>query len=358
MTYADEYNHGIDPEDLLVLGAEDLHSMLDGHELKVVDIVAKAYQYHARGESSLPNSLFLRFPGNEVDRIIALPAYLGGGAMQSAGIKWIASFPGNLDRGLDRASAVLILNSMATGRPKAVMEGSLISSRRTAASAALAARVLRGNRVASAGMVGCGVINLEVARFLNVTCPGLHTIYVYDVNESRAHQYREACESQLGEMRVIVTRNVNEVLANSTLISFATTAKEPYLHDFSMCDPGTVVLHLSLRDIDPEVILASDNIVDDGDHVCRAQTSLHLAEQKTGNRQFIRTTLGDILNGVSAPRRDEHSLVIFSPFGLGILDLALGEYLLDQASSKHVGFVIPSFFPRSWKRSASAIAAA
>src|SRR5215216_6286513 len=170
----------MDDGGVIVLNASDVRELLAGRELELIEIVRKTYEAHATGETSLPHSTFLHFPDDERNRIIALPAYIGNG-FQIAGIKWVSSFPANLDKGLDRASAVVILNSPLTGRPEAILEGSLISSKRTAASAALAARCLHGeNKIHSVGIVGCSLINFEVARFLLAAKPEIRTFVMFD----------------------------------------------------------------------------------------------------------------------------------------------------------------------------------
>src|SRR4030095_1294126 len=116
--------------DLLVLTSHDVLSILMNREEELIDIVGRVYGAHEAGHSSLPHSTFLRFPDSEANRIIALPAYLGADFDQ-VGIKWVASFPENVRAGLDRASAVIILNSALTGRPKAILDGSIISAKRT-----------------------------------------------------------------------------------------------------------------------------------------------------------------------------------------------------------------------------------
>jgi ornithine cyclodeaminase len=337
-------------DDILVVGARQVEAALHGREHEVVDAVRKAYEAHARGESSLPHSSFLRFPDSDEDRIISLPAYLGG-SFRLAGLKWIASVPGNVKRGMERASAVVILNDRETGRPKAVLEGSIISKQRTAASAALAARVLSGGRAPAAiGFVGCGPINTAVAHFLSAVWPEVSSFFAFDLDEARAESFGERLlagrrRAERAGARFRVAASLEEVLASSPLTAFATTAIRPYVHDLSACPPGATILHVSLRDLAPEAILAHHNVVDDLGHVCRAQTSIHLASEAVGHTDFVHGSLGAILLGhVEPPPRDE-KVVVFSPFGLGILDLAVADLVLRVAVEKGEGTRIESFLP-------------
>lgn len=121
----------------------------------------------------------------------------------------------------------------------------------------------------------------------------------------------------------------------------------PHISDVAELSHGSTILHISLRDLSPEVILSCDNVVDDPDHVCCAQTSVYLSEQLTGNRDFIRCTLGDIITGAAAARRDERSIAVFSPFGLGILDIAVAYLVRAVGLRVGLGTVVESFLPGS-----------
>jgi len=102
------------------------------------------------------------------------------------------------------------------------------------------------------------------------------------------------------------------------------------------------VLHISLRDLAPEILLRSQNVVDDVEHVMKANTSPHLAEQKTGNRSFVTGTLADIMIGRRSVNRSRP--IIFSPFGLGVLDLAVGKWVYDQAVASGQELRLSDFF--------------
>lgn len=233
-----------------------------------MDVVVAAYLSHARAASPLPHSQFLSFPGEPLNRIIALPAFLGDG-FDLAGLKWVASFRANREKGFDRASAVLILNSHQTGRPLAIMEGSIISAKRTAASSALAARCLNdGRQLSHAGFVGW--VNFEIARFLLASFPSLSHFYVYDSVAKNSEQFKRRCRELSANVEVTCHAEVDDVLSRGGLISFATTAIKPFVETLENCPQGSTILDVSLRDFTPAAVLSCDNVVDDVDHVCRA----------------------------------------------------------------------------------------
>ena len=123
---------------------------------------------------------------------------------------------------------------------------------------------------------------------------------------------------------------------------FATIAAQPHVSDLSWLDHNPLLLHISLRDLAPEILLASTNVVDDIDHCLKANTSPHLVEQLTGNRNFLAGTLNEVMAGQIRVPTDRP--VVFSPFGLGVLDLAVGKYVYDQVVSSGELHVIDDFF--------------
>lgn len=333
---------------VMLLQGDEVDQLLMGQEQAILETVQRAYQTHARHQSDMPPDGFLRFPGKERERIIAKVAYLGGD-FDIAGIKWVASFPGNLERGLERASATLILNSTDTGHPIAMMESSIISARRTGAGAALAARQLCPlERATSVALVGCGLINFETLRFFLTTYPMLETVHVYDVSAERAQQFCRKVQQYAPGVRCEVQATFAAVVKTSPIVAMATTAVTPHIDALEGHQNHAVVLHTSLRDFAPQLMLQADNVVDDIDKVCSNQTSVHLAAEQVGHHGFIRTTIGDILNGDAPPHDETKPFAIYSPFGLGILDIAVAHFAYQLANEQHVGTAMDAFLPKSW----------
>jgi ornithine cyclodeaminase len=338
---------------MLIIRHHEVRDLLSGREQDVVAAVRNAYLLHHAGKSTLPHSTFLRLPAaagesETANRIIGLPGYLGGD-VAIAGLKWIASFPGNFARGVERASAVLVLNSLRTGRPEALLEASLISAARTAASAALAADLLvpAGQRERLAvTLIGCGTINLTVLRYLRAVFPTLTDVALYDAVPQRAAAFVTRAGEIMDGLTVTVLDEPAEAVTVHPVMSIATTASVPHL-DLDQAPADATVLHISLRDLTVRTILDHHNITDDVDHVCRERTSLHLAELGSGNRSFIDTTVGELASEGGPFVRQPGKAVIFSPFGLGVLDLAVAKLVRDEAQRLGMGVRVDDFLDRT-----------
>ncbi|MFG2723181.1 2,3-diaminopropionate biosynthesis protein SbnB [Streptomyces sp. NPDC048416] len=325
-----------------VISGAQVADVLTGNEKQVVDLIEDVYRLHGRGDSVNPPSYFLRFPDRPSSRIIALPASVGGDR-PTDGLKWISSFPENVAAGIPRASAVLILNDHATGYPFACLESSIISASRTAASAALAAdRLSRGGRPRRIGFIGTGLIARYIHHYLQATGWTFDELGVHDLSEQHAGAFADYLGSRSGDAPVVVHESAEELIRASDLVVFATVAGSPHVHDPAGFDHNPLVLNVSLRDLAPEILLASANIVDDIEHCLKADTSPHLVEQRTGNRDFIDGTLFDVLEGRVELPADRP--VVFSPFGLGVLDIALGRHVHDQLRDTGRLGVIDGFF--------------
>jgi 2,3-diaminopropionate biosynthesis protein SbnB len=327
------------PPGFAVISGAQVQQALQGHERQTMELVEIVYRLHGIGDSVNPPSYFLRFPDRPRDRIIALPASIGG-EIRVDGMKWISSFPANVPAGLPRASAVLILNDHDTGYPFACLESSIISATRTAASAALAADWLSRTRIrpTRVGFFGTGLIARYIHTFLAGTGWTFDAIGLHDVSADSTAGFRGYLQQAGAAGEVTVHDTAEALIRSSDLVVFATVAGKPHVTDPAWFDHHPLVLHVSLRDLAPEILLASANVVDDVEHCLQADTSPHLTEQLSGSRDFLNGTLDDVMAGrVTLP---EDRTVIFSPFGLGVLDLAVGKYVYDEvARSGHLRLI-------------------
>jgi ornithine cyclodeaminase len=192
------------------------------------------------------------------------------------------------------------------------------------------------------GFFGTGLIARYIHTFLTGTGWSFGEIGVHDLSAGSAAGFRGYLEQSGTAGSIRVLGSAEELIRSSDPVVFATIAGEPHVSDPSWFSHNPVVLHVSLRDLAPEILLASANFVDDVEHCLKADTSPHLAEQLTGSRDFLAGTLDDVMAGrVSVPADRP---VVFSPFGLGVLDLAVGKYVYDEVARAGELHVIDDFF--------------
>ena len=317
--------------------------ILDSEVAAAKGIVGAVYVQASRGRIVNPPSLFLRPEAGRPERFIALPAALPE-PDPAIGIKWIGSFPGNLDGGLPRASAVIVLNDPVTGFPIACLEGAVISATRTALSAVVAAETLAGRReTGRLAVIGAGVISRRTVAMLLASGWRFGEVAVFDPRVDQAERLVEEVPSGR------IAGSPEEAVAGADLVLIATTATTPWFDDPALTRPGVTVLHLSLRDITAGTMAACDHVVDDPTHAAREGTSLELATREAGLAPESVRPIGALLSG-EAPPRDPSRSVIYSPFGLGSLDVALAHFVLERARSRGLVIEVPDFFDQAQTR--------
>lgn len=316
--------------------------LIEQHYGAVYQIIVDAYQAHHQGQTINPDSQFLRYPDKPQNRIISLPAHIHGD-INTSGMKWIASFPGNIEHSLPRASAVLLLNNGDTGYPFACLEAAQISATRTAASAVAGAYYLnkQQKKTAKIGIIGNGIIARNIFDGFHRMDWAVDQYCLFDQSVDYANSFADYIETQRGS-KAQICDSLEQLIRSCDVIVTATTAGEPYINEMDWFKHNPIVLNISLRDFSPELVLQCNNVMDDVEHCLKANTSPHLAYQQVGNRDFINGDIGGLLSGDIT--LDDNKPSIFSPFGLGVLDIALGHFIYQQAREQHLDVAIDNFF--------------
>jgi ornithine cyclodeaminase len=305
---------------LNVYTAEQVRTALDERQSEVVDLVASAYRAYYADRSANPASSFLPLPVEPGARSIALTARFG----DVFGCKWVSSIPSNPSRGLPRATAMLILNDLVDGKPTAVMDASDVNYARTAGSAVLFAE-LTGRTPRSVALVGCGPIGRTTLTIGLSRSWEPEQIHLIDPVAAAGDATVAALESVGYRGSVTRGSGVPET-GEFDLVVLASSQTSPYISSRFWGD-GAVVLNISLRDMQPE--LHGDgtvNVTDDADQAVGHGTSLGEAV-----RHGV-VSASDIaeLDGLLGGAEPSASTYIFSPFGLGILDVAVASGLFPS----------------------------
>jgi len=315
-----------------IITGKDIQNIIKNNSTELFNVIKETYIDHSKNKTVNPNSYFLRFPDNKKARIIALPAAVNG-ENKISGIKWISSYPDNINHGFPRASAVIILNDYQTGYPIACLEGAMISATRTAYSAVLAAQYLHNDqkKIACLGLIGNGLIAKYIYNGFLSQGFEIGEIRLFDLDRKSSKTLQRSIENNF-DGDVSIVGSYQELIKQSDLVVLATTAAEPYIDDISLFHKNQTILNISLRDLSPDILIHANNVVDDVEHVLSANTSPDLTYKKYDTKAFINGTIGNLM--MENFFLDSEKPTIFSPMGMGVLDISMSYYIYG-AQEKH-----------------------
>ncbi|MEK3883477.1 2,3-diaminopropionate biosynthesis protein SbnB [Paenibacillus sp. PL2-23] len=329
---------------MLYLNESHIHAVGFGWN-ELTGVLRRTLETMEQGAYAQPLKPYLRY-GDPRNRIIAMPAYIGGG-IRAAGLKWIASFPGNPGIGLPRAHSITLLNDADTGVPAAVLNAPSVSAARTAAVSGLMLKHWIASRGETApqslrvGIIGWGPIGRFHADMLvQLFKPYMELLYLYDI---RGVDWQLASERTLSGWevgRVRVTSDWEPLYAACDVVITCTVSDNRYIH--AAPAPGTLLLDISLRDYTLAAIAAVPIVVvDDWQEVCRENTDIELLHREAGLSQEAAITLGDV--ALRGRLRDLHTAsrsVLFCPMGMAAFDVAVADWLVRRSMELGIGVTL------------------
>jgi N-[(2S)-2-amino-2-carboxyethyl]-L-glutamate dehydrogenase len=318
-------------EDVVAAGGLDMDACLR--------VTAETLELHHRGDTVAPMKAVIHWSDDldtdeKLGRIMAMPAFVGGD-VQMAGLKWIPSVPSNATRGLPRGIGVIFLSDPETGLPLAFMDGTVISAMRTGAVSGIAARELARMGASVLGLLGAGVQARTQLMALEQTLPGLEEIRIYDIVRSQAERLAGAQTD--GPSRRVVERP-EEAVRECDVVVPVTMAPEPFI-PAAWLAPGAVAISVSSLDFDVDTVPAADLLVaDDVEHETGHAARLFARAEVAGLLERERVvSLGAVITGAHPGRGSGGDLVVVSPIGLGIEDVAWAAHVFRRAEELEVG---------------------
>ncbi|GEO99318.1 2,3-diaminopropionate biosynthesis protein SbnB [Methylobacterium haplocladii] len=331
---------------LRYLSRSDIAALGGDHSDLYMAAIEHGLRLHAAGEFVQPLKPYLRNPRgcHIADRIIAMPAWIGGDHPIS-GLKWIGSKHDNPSaRGLERASAVMVLNDAETNFPVAIMEAGLISAMRTAAVTGVAVRHLAKSGFTDASIVGCGPIGERQARMLAEQFPTLETLRLFDLRREAAEDLSSRLRDRFPRLRIAIAETAEAAVRDASVVVTCTVTDTPYL-PFSWLSRGTFLANVSIMDVESEVFLKSDKVVvDDWDQSNREKKVINLlVESGQFSRETLHAELGEIVVGRKPGRESDDEIILLNPMGMAIDDVACAAAILRLAEAKGAGTLLPLY---------------
>jgi len=320
---------------MLVLSEKEVRRLIDVEEL--IQALERAHVQFSTGKAVMPVRLVVPLPEIK-GRITSMPAYLG--ADKALGMKVVTYFPENPKQGLPTILATVFLYSTETGKLLAVMDGTYITSIRTACVSAAATRALANPETPVLAILGAGV---QARAHIRALCRvrKIRAIKVYDLVEKSVQSLIQELEPEVG-IKIEPVKTAEAAVRNADLLVTVTTAKEPIL-SADWLKPGVHINAVGshrpdLREIDAATFQRAKVVVDSREAIMAECGDIILAIKEGAiTEDHIYAEIGEILAGKKAGRKNADEVTVYKCVGVAIQDVATAQFVYRKAIERKIG---------------------
>lgn len=312
----------------LILSRRDVLDLLtlDG----CIEAVEQALRLHAEGRTLGPG-------------VLGVPAEHGGFHIKAAGLrgersyfaaKTNANFPDNPRRfGLPTIQGTVVLADAVNGTPLAVMDSASITTLRTGAATAVAARHLARRDARTATVVGCGVQGEIQLAAIAAVLP-LRRAFLVDADHARAEHAAARAAAGLG-LHVEAAKELGPALRASDVCVTCTPARRVLVAAADVA-PGTFIAAVGAdsqgkQELEPALVAGATLVVDVLEQCAEIGELQHALAAGLMTRAEVHAELADVVVGRRPGRTRPDEITIFDSTGTALQDVAAAVAVYEQA---------------------------
>ena len=320
--------------EILLLAPREIKSLLTLDEC--IRAVEEAFRVYGEGKAAAPAVLSMHTPG--------------GGFHVKAGLldlhrsyfaaKVNGNFPENSPRfGLPAIQGVIVLCDAGNGTPLAVMDSRDVTSLRTAAATAVAAKFLAREDSRTITICGCGNQGRVHLKALS-RVRHVETVFAYDKDGEQASRFARDLESDL-QISVTAVAKLAAASRQSDICVTCTPSRGRLLGPDDV-RRGTFIAAVGAdnphkQELAPALMARSKIVCDVLEH-CAVMGDLHHAlEAGAVTRADVHAELGEVVAGKKPGRESEEEIIVFDSTGMALQDVAAAAFLYEKAERQGSG---------------------
>jgi ornithine cyclodeaminase/alanine dehydrogenase-like protein (mu-crystallin family) len=303
---------------------------------EVIELVAFALSEKAHGRVEMPPKPGVHPLAGAL--LHAMPAWVERAG--TCGIKWVSAFPGNKARGLPSINGLIIVNDPTTGLAQAVLDATWITTVRTAASSAVAARALARPDSNVMAVLGAGVQGRANVAALQQVLPRLQLIRVYAPRRETLERYKQDVEREYN-ISVKAVMSAQEAVRDADVIITAApwpmvTGVAPIKSEWLSKDVFACALDFDASFTAEAVASFDQRFTDDPATMIYYRNAGFFAAWPTDVQE-----LAAVVAGLKPDRQERLSSkperILTVNLGLGIYDLVVARRVIERAREQGRG---------------------
>jgi len=298
--------------------------------------VENAFRLHADGRTLGPG-------------VLGVPAARGGFHIKAAGLlgprsyfaaKTNANFPDNPERfGLPTIRGTVVLADAETGEPLAMMDSASVTTLRTGAATAVAAKYLARSDSRSVTIAGCGAQGAIQLAAIAAVLP-LERAWVIDTDPARAKEFAARAEADLG-IRVSVAPDLHAALRESDVCVTCTPSRRPFVFRDDIA-PGTFIAAVGAdsqgkQELEAALVASSTLVVDVLEQCAEIGELQHALAAGLMTREDVHAELSDVVTGRRPGRTRDDEITVFDSSGTALQDVAAAIVVYERALASGCG---------------------